>query len=475
MQKRLTPDFPILIVDDEPNVVESQTKVLNAEGLTNLKPCREAGEALAVVRVERVDLVLLDLALPGMTGEELLAELRHRIPDVPVIVVTSAADVETAVRCMKAGAFDYMVKPVERSRFVSGVKRALEVQALKREYAQLRDSFLQVELIHPEAFSGIITQDPKMLALFRFIEALARTTEPVLILGETGVGKELLARAVHAASGRSGNLVVVNVAGFDDAMLSDALFGHRKGAYTGAEEPRKGLLANAEGGSVFLDEIGDASPASQVKLLRLLESGEYLSLGSDVVRKTDARFILATNRNLSDLIAKGQFRSDLYYRFSTHQFQVPPLRERPADIPLLFEHFLKEACETFRRPIPRVPSQTGRLLQGYDFPGNVRELRSLVFDAVGRLTGHTLPLEPFLSALSRGRPGSFTLPAEPAAAGLAPANPAESHLTLKAIVDRHISEALARANGNLSAAAKSLGVSRQALSKRLRRRPEGAP
>ncbi|HET6451692.1 MAG TPA: sigma-54 dependent transcriptional regulator [Spirochaetia bacterium] len=469
------PRLPILMVDDEPGVLESQESVLRAEGYTSVLACRDAAEALRVISGTEVALVLLDLALPGLRGEDFLAQLRLRMPDVPVIVVTSAADIETAVRCMKAGAFDYMLKPVERSRFSSGVRRALELRSLKREFERLRDRFLCGELLHPAAFAGILTRDPRMLSLFHFIEAVAPSSEPVLVLGETGVGKELIARAVHEASGRPGELVTVNAAGLDDTMFADTLFGHRRGAYTGAAESRRGLLAAAGGGSVFLDEIGDVSGPSQVKLLRLLDSGEYFPLGSDVLQRSDARFILATNRDLPSLMSQGRFRADLYYRLSTHQFRVPPLRERRVDIPVLLEHFLKEASAELRREPAAVTERLVSLLQDYPFPGNVRELRSLVFDAVGRQTGSALPLEPFLR-VAAGDGGTAPLPAAAPPAdgdGSGPDRDESSSgglLPLRTMVDRYILQALSRADGNLSQAARALGITPQALSKRLQRR-----
>ncbi len=330
--------------------------------------------------------------------------MANDFPEIPVIIITGSNDVDTAVRCMKSGAFDYMVKPVEKSRLISGVKRAIEIRELQRENKWLRAHVLSDKLEHPEAFSEIITNSPAMKSIFQYIEAISPSPQPVLITGETGVGKELVAKAIHHLSHRTGPFVPVNVAGLDDNVFADTLFGHRKGAFTGADQTRSGLVEQASGGTLFLDEIGDLSPASQVKLLRLSQDGEFFPLGSDVARRSDARVLVATNQDLEVLQSSGKFRKDLYYRLCAHHVHLPPLRERPEDLPLLIDHFLETASQTLGKKKPTPPRELFALLSTYHFPGNVRELQSMILDAVSSHKSGKLSLEVFKSYIRQKHP-----------------------------------------------------------------------
>jgi two-component system, NtrC family, nitrogen regulation response regulator GlnG len=393
---------------------------------------------------------------------------------VPVIVITATNDVETAVQCMRAGAVDYLVKPVEPSRLVSSVMRAVEMRALRAELLSLKDRLLTDAPPQREAFAEIVTQNPSLLAIFRYLEAIAGSPQPVLVTGETGTGKELMARALHRLSGRPGELVSVNMAGLDDTMFSDTLFGHARGAFTGADRHREGLIVSAAAGTIFLDEIGDLAVASQVKLLRLLQDGSFYPLGADRPRQSQARVVAATNADVMQAVAAGRFRKDLYYRLRTHHVHLPPLRSRQGDIPFLVDHFVDKAARQLGKPVPSVPLALHHLLKTYSFPGNVRELEALVFDGVARHQGVTLSLASFKEAIS-GKP-QFTMsleePEPDGAAALASGFP-DRLPTLREAEDRLIAEALLRADGNQGVAAGLLGLSRQALSKRLSRRREG--
>jgi transcriptional regulator with PAS, ATPase and Fis domain len=245
------------------------------------------------------------------------------------------------------------------------------MRELQEEVSSLKARILAGRMERPEAFSGIVTDNRKMFGIFHYLDAIARSSHPVLVTGETGVGKELIARAVHAMSASRGAFVAVNVAGLDDTMFSDTLFGHTKGAFTGAGQAREGLIAQASGGTLFLDEIGDLKDSSQVKLLRLLEEREYYPLGSDVSRRTDARVICATHNHPTELLSAGSLRKDLYYRLTGHHVHVPPLRERPDDLPLLIEHFLEEAARSLGKKKPTPPPELFTLLAAYGFPGRI--------------------------------------------------------------------------------------------------------
>ncbi|MCK5571096.1 MAG: sigma-54-dependent Fis family transcriptional regulator, partial [Spirochaetes bacterium] len=401
MSSKLYPDYPVLIVDDEAHIVESQLNVLRSNGINNIISTTDSREVMGLLQSNEVEVVILDLRMPYISGEDILLQIRDDFPHVPVIIITGTNEIDIAVKCMRAGAFDYMVKAVEESRLVSGVSRAIELRELKREYWDLRKRLLSDRLSNPEVFSGIITQNRKMQSIFLFVESIAKTGETVLISGETGVGKELIAGTIHDLSRPEMPFVAVNVAGLDDTMFSDSLFGHRKGAYTGAADSRKGFLQQASGGTILLDEIGDLSPSSQVKLIRLLETREYYPLGSDLAMQTDARIIVSTNKNLNEAVGSGEFRKDLYYRLSAHEIKIPLLRERKKDLPLLVRHFMEEASKKMSKEKLAVPPELIPLLEIYDFPGNIRELRSMIFDAVSKQTEKMLSLKPFKEAMGK--------------------------------------------------------------------------
>ncbi|MBN1835211.1 MAG: sigma-54-dependent Fis family transcriptional regulator [Spirochaetales bacterium] len=458
------PEHPVLLVDDEEAVLSGMQKVLTAAGMGNLIACEDPRRVMPLLDSEEVEVVLLDLAMPQVSGDGLLEQIHERFPQIPVIIVTASDDIDTAVRCMKEGAFDYMVKAVEPSRLISGVQRAVEMRRMARRYSSLRDSMLSGTLARPEPFSRIVTRNRRMQTIFQFTESLAPTAETLLVTGETGTGKELFAEAIHAASGRRGPLVKVNTAGVDDNVFADTLFGHVRGAFTGAESVRKGLVQQADAGTLFLDEIGDLAPASQIKLLRLVESREYYPLGSDLVRTTGARFVIATHRDLAELVASGSFRRDLYFRLQTYEVRIPPLRERKDDLPLLLDHFLGQAAEQLGRKRLAVPPELLVLLETYDFPGNVRELRSMIFNAVSRQREKMLSLQPFREAM--GHTGA----APHLAAETGQLDFPQKLPTLKECTRRLVEEALERSKGNQAIAAGLLGITPQALSKRLARR-----
>lgn len=273
--------LPVLLVDDEPQLLRSASVILRSSGIHHVVTLDDSRTVLPWLAEHDAGAVVLDLTMPHISGYGLLEHITADYPDVPILLMTATNDLDTAVQCMQQGAIDYLVKPVEKSRFVSAITRALELRALQEEVLSLKTSLLTNQVRHQDAFAALITQSPAMRAIFRYVEAVAVSPQPVLITGETGTGKELLARAVHTVSAGRGELVAINVAGLDDAMFSDTLFGHAKGAFTGATQAREGLITQAADGTLFLDEIGDLAPASQVKLLRLLQEGTYFPLGMD--------------------------------------------------------------------------------------------------------------------------------------------------------------------------------------------------
>ncbi|BEH08811.1 MULTISPECIES: sigma-54-dependent transcriptional regulator [Geobacter] len=464
---RDTEVFPILLVDDEEEILFTASVTLRSCGFSSVVTESDSRRVMDILARQEVALIILDLYMPHLPGYDLLREIVANYPQIPVIVVTAANEVDMAVQCMKSGAFDYFVKPVEEARLLASVRRAMEMRALRGEVDSLRAYILSGRLEHEEAFAPILTRSPRMRSVFQYLEAVAGSPQPVLVCGETGVGKELVARAIHRVSGRKGQFVAVNIAGLDDVVLSDTLFGHRRGAFTGADRDREGLLAQAAGGTLFLDEIGDLGAASQVKLLRLLQEQEYYPLGADTPRASRARIIAATNRDLPHLIEENAFRRDLYYRLRAHAVQIPPLRERKEDIPLLVDHFLDGAADVLGKRKPTPPDELYGYLATYDFPGNVRELQAMVYDAVARHGGKMLSIDSFLDAMGAGRSGrpSCALQELATSIGFGDRIP-----TLREAEEALTAQALARAGGNQGIAASYLGISRQALNKRLSRR-----
>lgn len=323
------------------------------------------------------------------------------------------------------------------------------------------------DLHHIGLSAGIITGNKDMMSVFEYIQSIAESSEPILITGETGTGKELIARAIHTSSKVRGEMVTVNAAGLDDNVFSDTLFGHTKGAFTGADRPRRGLIEKAGFGTLFLDEIGDLSSMSQVKLLRLLQEGEYLPIGQDEAKRSSARILTATNVNLWLLQGKGRFRKDLNYRLRTHHINIPPLRNRLDDLPLLLEHFLKKAARKLNKKKPTAPKELVPLLSTYSFPGNIRELEAMIFDAVSRHNDRILSLKTFKSHMDKARKAEKQNRENDENGQLLVTFPEELP-TIKEATNLLVAEAMKRASKNQTLAAKMLGISRQALGKRLK-------
>jgi DNA-binding NtrC family response regulator len=443
----------ILVVGDDPAVHKQAQAALVAEGMGPVASLPDGDELDLYLAEHACALVMLDLDPRTEQGVRMIGDITSRHPKVSVVAVSGADEVATAVSCIHQGAYDYLVKPLVPRAVASVVRRAL---GLRRQ----RLAPLAPRAGSDAAFADIVTADPAMRAVFAYLHSVATTGQPVLIVGETGTGKDLVARAVHQLSGRSGSFVAVNMGGMDDTMFADTLFGHRRGAFTGASDLRPGLVLGASGGTLFLDEIGDLNPVSQVKLLRLLQDGDYYPLGCDQPKVSTARVVAATSADLGRLKTGGRFRKDLFYRLNAHLVELPPLRERRGDLPLLLRHFTDRATGEMGRPPLVIDDALPGLLATYPFPGNIRELRSLVYDAVCRSApGGPLCLDPFRRAVGRARESdeasSLRFPAV-----------LPSYAQMKELL---VCEALRRAQGNQALAAERLGISRQALNKRLRK------
>lgn len=453
----------ILVVEDEIVTSELYATILDAHGIGQVLQCQDSRDVLPALDQREVAVILLDLNMPYISGQELLRRISVDYPEIPVIILTGEDNVDTAVECMKEGAFDFMAKPVDENRLVNAVGHALKIRQLQDEVQTLSEADRR-ELSSPDAFAGILTASPAMYKVFRYVEAVAASPKSVLVTGESGTGKELIARSIHMVSGRDGEFVPVNVSGLDDTVFSDTLFGHSKGAFTGAQTVRKGLIEKAAGGTLFLDEIGDLEIGAQIKLLRLLQEHEYYPLGSDTPHRSNARIVAATNADLQQKQKDGSFRKDLYYRLISHHVHLPPLRERPMDIPILVNQFVEDTAAGLKRQKPRIPRELYTLLSTYSFPGNIRELQSLIVDAVSRNNSSVLSLA-FFKAYMREQKAPEPSTDEPVDATISYSG---EFPTMREVEEYFISEAMKRSAGNQSIAAELLGLSQSTLSRRLR-------
>jgi DNA-binding NtrC family response regulator len=444
-----SPDaITVLVVDDERSNIESLEKIFQREGMRVLS-APDARRALELVRTHRVHVVLTDLMMPGTTGLELLRAIRQVAPDVEVVLMTAYGSVETAVSAMREGAYDFVEKPLKRVSIVKSVRKAAEKQKLVAENKSLRDEIKRL------ARREIVGSSPALRRVIDVATQAAPSQATVLVLGESGTGKELLARYIHERSARSrGPFIAVNCAAIPETILESELFGHEKGAFTGATGRKEGRFAKASGGTLFLDEIGELSWSVQVKLLRVLQEGEYEPLGGNT-HKADVRIVAATNRDLVAEVAAGRFREDLYYRLNVIAITAPPLRARREDIPLLVDHFLGLYCAKNGRT--RLHPTRGALdrLAEYGWPGNVRELENVIERAV---------------VLSRDEAlGEGDLPDHVATS--APSAPTqlafEIGTTLDEIELRVIRDTLRHARGDKSVAAQLLGISTRTIYRKL--------
>ncbi|MFZ5908011.1 MAG: sigma-54-dependent transcriptional regulator [Nitrospirota bacterium] len=461
-------EFPIVIFDRDKDILDDLRSRLAEADLTDIIIIENDKHVISLLYNRIISILVMDFTAAESTGLELVRTIRYKFPQIPLIVFTEVDEIEAAVACMKLGTFDYLRKNIDIDRFLSVVKRAIEFSNLQKEISTLKDTIISGEIKNRKVFSPIITRSRKMFKIFQYVEAIAQTNEPILITGETGAGKELIARAIHEISEVPGKFVAVNIAGLDDTIFSDTLFGHRKGAYTGADYERQGMITQAADGTLFLDEIGDMSHMSQTKLLRLLQEGEYFHLGSDKPLKSNARIVVATNQDIDTLILKGKFRTDLYYRLKTHHIHIPPLRERLEDIPLLLNFFIKQTSENLGKKVPRIPSELLTLLSTYRFPGNIRELQAMVKDAIACHQSGTLSMQSFMDAIKNDALSPKAIEKLDTDEESSILNMMGHFPTLKEMENYLISTALKMSEGNQGIAASMLGISRQALNRRLR-------
>jgi two-component system response regulator PilR (NtrC family) len=451
----------LLIVDDEPSILEIIGRFAE-EADFEVVACAGGAEALAYLNHHRADVAAVDLRMPDVGGLEVLRAIREADPDCQVILMSGEATIDSAVEAVKLGAIDYLTKPFDFPRLKHLLKAVSEDAARRRRVFQAEQ-----EVAKNAEFCGMIGRGPTMQELFRLIRRLAPHVRTVLITGETGSGKELVARALHRSGPRaSKRFITINCSAVVETLFESELFGHARGAFTGATDNKPGLFEVAHGGTLFLDEIGELPLAMQAKLLRVLETGEVQRVGSVEPRRVDVHVLAATNRNLQAEVAAGRFRSDLYYRLNVVELRVPSLRERREDIPYLTAAFVRESAARLAKHLVGLTPAAERTLVSATFNGNIRELRNVVERACILADSEFITEREFTSSLSHVAPASIAA-RDQAATPWQSAGDATSDSSLSAVERDHIVEELARAGGNKAKAAKALGIDRRSLYRRL--------
>jgi len=443
----------ILIVEDEPKMARLLELTLAEEGFAT-RSASDAEKGLIILGQDQIDLVITDLRLPGMNGLEFLQAVKRAHASLPVVVMTAFGTVETAVEAMKAGASDYVLKPFSLEEIKLIVHKELDVNRLREENRSLREALGQ-----RYEFKNIVARSPQMQEVLAVVERVAPSNATVLLGGESGVGKDMIARALHHRSKRAaGPFVKINTTAIPENLLESELFGYEKGAFTGATTSKRGKFELADKGTIFLDEIGDVPASTQVKLLRVLQEREFERLGGTKTVRVDVRVVAATNQDLRAALEQGTFREDLFYRLNVVPISIPPLRQHKEDIPYLVDHFIQQFAHESEKPITGITPAAMKVLIEFHWPGNVRELENIIERAVALSNGPVLDVDDVRLDLSPSK-------ASATAAGGVPFPPEGQ--TLEQFEDDIIREALRRAEGNKSQAARLLGLSRNALRYRL--------
>ncbi|GGQ14732.1 sigma-54-dependent transcriptional regulator [Shewanella litoralis] len=451
----------ILLIDDEAAWLRTLAVTLNRlVPEAEIDTCIDSRQVQNRLQVGDYALVLVDLTMPFHSGEDILAMVRSHFPNTRVIIVTGVNEVDTAVRCIKNGAYDYFIKTDDVDDLARTVRRALEVVGLERNYIKIKEKFLSRTLENPQAFNNILTCEPQLLDQFRYLEAVSGSPEPLLIYGASGTGKSEFAKSCHALYSPNEPLLSINLAGISSEYFEQKMCGKLYHHNNGELEAVAGLLHQVGSGVLYLNEIGALPLDAQVKLLTLLESKQYSPLGSDTAYPVKCKFVVSTQDDLRKLHQAGKFRSDLLYRLRAHKITLPPLVERRLDISMLINHFIALAATEMNLPAPLQPADLAIQLASYEFPGNLHELKGMVFDAVSRSDGITLNISPFMEAINEHK----SMNDVPQDGIIFPKQLPTIAQMNQALVD----EAMSRTANNQTAAAQILGISQSALSRRLK-------
>ncbi len=453
----------ILVIDDEQDMLALLRRIISDKTSYEVSVLDDPLKLTSLLQTRTFDVVLTDLKMPGKSGIQVLEEIKQKSPQTAVVIMTAYGTIDSALDATRKGAFDYITKPFRKERILRVIEQALNWQQLQNENIYLRQ-----KLEEKSIFPTLVGSSPAMRSLLTQIEKVAKTSATVLITGESGTGKELVARAVHSHSLRKDKLFIpIDCSTIPESIIESELFGHIRGSFTGAIKDKKGLVEEANHGTLFLDEIGDLNPAMQVKLLRLLQEGEFKVVGSNTIRKVDIRFLAATNQNLKEKIKRGEFREDLFYRLNVINIQLPPLRDRREDITLLLAHFLDKYNKLHGKAVKRISEGAMAYIHGREWPGNVRELENVTERAVIMASADVLEIgdlgfqEPVCQPVAPVEGGDgedlFALPFKEA-----------KNILLENFQAQYISKVLTRNEGNVSQAAKQSGLKRQYLHRLMR-------
>lgn len=450
----------ILIVDDEKDYLNLLRDILTDEGYVNIISLSNPFEVLDTIQKTKIDIILLDIYMPGMNGLEVLENISHQYPEIPIIMVTAVDEVDLALKAVKLGAYEFLVKPVDTDRLLLTISRALDKRFLDQEINSLRRP-LDKSIKQRKFFEDIITNSPLMHRVFDLVEIYAPTNETVLITGETGTGKDLIAKKIHELSPKKNKpYVVVNLASITPNLFESELFGHEKGSFTGATAEKIGYFEAANGGTIFLDEIGELPKELQGKLLRAIQYSEIYRIGSPRPIKLDIRIITATNKDLLEAVNRKEFRADLFYRLNRGFIHLPPLRNRGNDVVLLANHFLRIGRETYNKDVRGFSKSVLNSLLKYPFPGNIRELENLVLHTVAQsqngkiIDKIDLPDHLLDKSMVTFEQNGF--------------------MTIEQAIQHHVLNVLKYTNGNVQKAAVILGISERTLQRRLKKLKEGS-
>ena len=441
----------LLVIDDEPSMRHMLRLVLEQHHY-RVSEAQNGAEAINLIYKEKFDFILSDIRMPDMDGLTFLEQPEVRVLDSTIIMMSAYGSIDTALECMKRGAYDYISKPFKPDEVVLTLRKAEERQELRQENQQLKQALAKQDTTF--SIEDIIHSSPKMGQILKLVKTAAKAESSILISGETGTGKELIAKALHSESGRKGQFLAINCSAITSGLLESELFGHKKGAFTGADREKQGLFSIASGGTLFLDEIADLPLELQPKLLRVLQEGEIRKVGANRAEKIDTRVVAAAGTDLQDAVQNGQFRRDLYYRLAVVDIHLPPLRERQEDIVVLAEHFLDQLCAREGRPLLKISAAAKKNLTDYHWPGNVRELENYLEKALIFSPGDTLELPPL--RIRQSAPGEF--------------NPDEYSLKIasRRLEEEYIRKALVKTEGNRTQAAELLEVSLRSLMYKLK-------
>ncbi len=462
------PSLPILIVDDKKEALEMVESVLENNGINNIVPCWDPLEVMEILSKTEVCLILMDLKMPGVSGEELLAATTARYPEIPVIILTAVNETETAVRCVKNNAYDYLVKPIDETQLIPCVKRCISFRELSRENKSLKKSILSEEFEHPEVFNRIITQNPKMISVYKYAEAVAPTNSHLLITGEYGVGKQFFAETIHSISDKDGPFVYIKPSESDKDRFNEIIFGRDvKGTGAKKEKPVRGELLKAQGGTLYFDGIEDIPDAVQKALFELIQSKKFTIPGTNNTRIPDTRLVFATVKDPASLIESKSLRYDLYNKLAANMIEIPPLRQRTDDLPLLIDHFFKSASKNSDAKPYRYPKNLPLLLSSYPFINNISELKKMIFEAAAQNKSGTVKIDAFDSYLSNNKPLSENITDDMLAEERMAISGWKKLPPLKDVERLMALEAMQRTGNNRSLSARILGITRQTLVKYL--------